>query len=159
MLSEASLDKIKELNISPSFHINHLYYYGKALKNDIIGEKRADKILPVGFAQNKNIIYTMHADQPMFESKPFRLIQTAVERQTKEGDTLGFNQKITVLNGIKAMTINAAWQINMEDKIGSLKKGKYADFVILNKNPLKTPTSELENIKIINTFINGNEVK
>jgi predicted amidohydrolase YtcJ len=159
LLSEASLDKMKTLNISPSFHINHLYYYGKALKNDIIGEKRADKILPVGYAQTKNIIYSIHADQPMFESKPFRLIQTAVERQTKEGDTLGFNQKITVLNGIKAMTINAAWQINMEDKIGSLKKGKYADFVILDKNPLKIPINKLQDIQIVKTFVNGNEIK
>ncbi len=159
LLSTESIDKIKALNISPSFHINHLYYYGNALKNDIIGEERAQKILPIGTAQANNIIYSMHADQPMFESKPFRLIQTAVERQTKEGDTLGFNQKISVLNGIKAMTINAAWQIHMEDKIGSLKKGKYADFVILDKNPLKIPTKELQNIKIIKTVINGNVVE
>jgi len=159
LLSEASLDRIKDLNITPSFHINHLYYYGKALKNDIIGKERADKILSVGSAQAKDIIYSMHADQPMFESKPFRLIQTAVERETKEGDTLGFNQRISVLNGIKAMTINAAWQINMEAKLGSLKKGKYADFVILDKNPLKISTNELEHIKILRTFINGNEIK
>ncbi len=159
LLSEASLDKMKELNISPSFHTNHLYYYGKALKNDIIGEERANKILPVGSAQAKGIIYSMHTDQPMFESKPFRLIQTAVERQTKEGDTLGFNQRISILNGIKAMTINAAWQIHMEDKIGSLKKGKYADFIVLDKNPLKIPSSQLENIKIIKTVINGNVVE
>jgi len=158
LLSTESIDKIKALNISPSFHINHLYYYGNALKNDIIGEERTQKILPVRSAQSKNIIYSMHADQPMFESKPFRLIQTAVERLTKEGDALGFNQRISVLNGIKAMTINAAWQIHMEDKIGSLKKGKYADFIILDKNPLKIPTKELQNIKVLKTFINGNLV-
>jgi len=159
LLSEAGLDKIKELNISPSFHINHLYYYGKALKNDIIGEERANKILPVGSAQHQKINYSLHADQPMFESNPFRLIQTAVERRTKEGDTLVFNQRITVLNGIKSMTINAAWQIHMEDKIGSLKKGKYADFVIIDKNPLRIASSELQNIKIIKTVINGNAVE
>ena len=159
LVSEASVDKMKTLGISPSFHINHLYYYGEALKNDIIGEERAQKILPVGAAQAKNIIYSLHADQPMFESKPFRLIQTAVERQTKEGDTLGFNQRISVLDGLKAMTINAAWQIHLEDKIGSLKKGKYADFVVLDKNPLTIPTKELQNIQILQTFVNGNEVE
>ena len=115
-------------------------------------------MLPIASAQNKNIKYSMHADQPMFESKPFRLIQTAVERMTKEGDTLGYNQRITILDGIKSMTINAAWQIHKEDKIGSLKKGKYADFIILNKNPFKTPSNQLENIKVLKTFTNGNEV-
>ena len=159
LLSDASINKLKDLNISPSFHINHLYYYGRALKIHIIGEERANKILPIASARNKNIKYSMHADQPMFESKPFRLIQTAIERTTKEGDTLGYNQRINILDGIKSMTINAAWQIHMEDKIGSLKKGKYADFIILDKNPLKTPSNQLENIKILQTFINGNEVK
>ena len=115
-------------------------------------------MLPIASAQSKNIKYSMHADQPMFESKPFRLIQTAIERMTKEGDTLGYNQRITILDGIKSMTINAAWQIHKEDKIGSLKKGKYADFIILNKNPFKTPSNQLENIKVLKTFINGNEV-
>ena len=159
LISENSIDKLKELNMSPSFHINHLYYYGKALKNEIIGNERANKILPIASAQNNNINYSMHADQPMFESKPFRLIQTAVERQTKEGDTLGYNQRINVLDGIKSMTINAAWQIHMEDKIGSLEKGKYADFIVLDKNPLEVEINELQDIKVLKAFINGNLVK
>ena len=57
------------------------------------------------------------------------------------------------------MTINAAWQINMEHKIGSLKKGKYADFIVLDKNPLTIPTKELQDIQILQTFVNGNEVE
>ena len=158
LLSETSLNTIKELGITPSFHINHLYYYGHALQQDILGNERAQKILPIGAAQANKIIYSMHADQPMFKSKPFRLIQTAVERQTKEGDTLGYKQRISVLDGIKAMTINAAWQINMENKIGSLKKGKYADFIILDKNPLTIPIKKLQDIQILQTFVNGNKV-
>jgi predicted amidohydrolase YtcJ len=158
LLPESSFDKIEALNIVPNFHVNHLYYYGKALDDKIIGTERANIILPVGEAQKRHLKYALHADQPMFESKPFRLIQTAVERLTKEGDTLGFNQRISVLEGLKAMTINAAWQIHKEDKLGTLKKGKYADFVVLDKNPLKIPTHDLENIKILKVFINGNEI-
>jgi len=159
LLQESSFNDIEKLNLVPNFHINHLYYYGKALKNDIIGAECAQKILPVGEAQKRNIKYAMHADQPMFESQPFRLIQTAVERMTKEGDTLGFNQRITVLEGLKAMTYNAAWQIFMEDKLGSLTKGKYADFIVVDKNPLTISTKELQNIKVLKTFVNGNEIK
>ena len=158
LLTEESLRTMKRLNITPSFHTNHLYYYGKALTNDILGTQRAQQILPIGFAQQLGIKYSMHADQPMFESKPFHLIQTAILRQTKEGDTLGLNQKISLLNGIKSMTLHAAWQIHMEDKIGSLQKGKYADFIILDKNPFNIPVTELDQIKILQTFINGNKV-
>lgn len=159
LLSDSSLTTMKALHITPSFHINHLYFYGKALKENIIGDQRANKILPLLSAQNKGIKFSLHADQPMFESNPLRLIQTAVERQTKEGDTLGFNQKISTLNALKAMTINAAWQIHMEDKIGSLKKGKYADFVILDKNPLIVPIHQIQDIKILKTVVNGNAVE
>ncbi|VAV84457.1 twin-arginine translocation signal domain protein [hydrothermal vent metagenome] len=159
LLSDSSLTTMKALHITPSFHINHLYYYGKALKENIIGNQRANKILPLLSAQNKGIKFSLHADQPMFESNPLRLIQTAVERQTKEGDTLGFNQRISTLNALKAMTINAAWQIHMEDKIGSLKKGKYADFVILDKNPLIVPIHKIQDIKILKIVVNGNAVE
>ncbi len=159
LLSDEAIVKMQILQITPSFHINHLYYYGKALKESIIGEERANKILPTATAKQKGLIFSLHADQPMFESKPFRLIQTAVERQTREGDTLGYNQRIAVLDGLKAMTINAAWQIHKEDKIGSLKKNKYADFIVLDKNPLKIPVNELENIKIVHVYINGNKAK
>ena len=158
LLSKESMDKILTYNMVPNFHINHLYYYGHALEKHILGAERAQKILPVAYAQSLDLKYALHADQPMFESNPFRLIQTAVERLTKEGDSIGFKQNISVLNGLKSMTINAAWQIHMEDKIGSLKKGKYADFIIVDKNPLKIPTTDLESIKILKTFVNGNFV-
>ena len=159
LISSNSISEMKDLNLTPSFHINHLYYYGKALSESVIGKTRAEKILPIKTTEKLQIPYSLHADQPMFESKPFHLIQTAVKRQTKESDTLGYQQRISVLNGLKAMTINAAWQIHKEDKIGSLSKGKYADFIIVDKNPLETPIDSLHNIQVIKTFVNGNEIR
>ena len=158
LLPTSDLDRVKALNITPSFHVNHIYYYGDALRDTLIGEERASKLLPIASAGKKGVKYSLHADQPMFESKPFRLIQTAIERQTTSGDTIAYDQKIELLAALKAMTIDAAWQIHMEDKIGSLEKGKYADFIILDKNPFKIPVSELEDIKCLKTFVNGNLV-
>ena len=54
------------------------------------------------------------------------------------------------------MTIDAAWQIHMEDKIGSLEKGKYADTSILNKKPFTIQTHKLSTITYLKTVINGN---
>jgi hypothetical protein len=158
MLPLNSLDQMQKLNITPSFHINHLYYYGEALQDHILGEERADKILPLQSTVNKGLTLTLHADQPMFESHPFRLIQTAVERKTKEGEFINVDEKIELSEAIKALTIHAAWQINMEDKIGSLEVGKYADFIMLDRNPFRTPMDQLEKIKINATYINGNKV-
>ena len=143
------------LNIHPSFHINHLYYYGKALKENIIGKERARQLLPIKDADQNSLIYSIHADQPMFPGEPLSLLQTAVNRRTEGGDLIGSNNAISVMMGLKALTINAAWQIKMEKKIGSIKKGKYADFVVLDQSPLTVPISEIRNIKVIQTIING----
>ena len=39
------------------------------------------------------------------------------------------------------------------------EKGKYADFIVIDKNPFHIPTTELDKIKILQTFINGNKVE
>ncbi|MGB1242206.1 MAG: amidohydrolase [Chitinophagales bacterium] len=159
LLPESNIDQLKTLNITPSFHINHLYYYGDALKESMLGAERAEKILPIRNVQDKGIVYSLHADQPMFASRPFRLMQTAIERKTQRGNILGEKEAIERMDALKALTIDAAWQIHREDKIGSLEVGKYADFIIVDKNPFEVPVSELETIEVLKTYINGNEVK
>jgi predicted amidohydrolase YtcJ len=59
---------------------------------------------------------------------------------------------------LKALTLYAAWQINMEKKIGSIEPGKYADLIILNRNPLKVKPESLREIRVMKTFVNGEEV-
>ncbi|MFT5451745.1 MAG: putative amidohydrolase YtcJ [Enterobacterales bacterium] len=159
LLTVESIAKLKQFNILPNFHMNHLLYYGDVLKNDLIGEQRTEQILALGSAKKANVKFSMHADQPMFESKPFRLIQTAIERKTSAGNVISPEQRITLFDAIKAMTLDAAYFINMENKIGSLKEGKYADFIIIDQNPFDIATSELDNIKILKVFVNGNLVQ
>lgn len=149
---------MKALNISPSFHVNHIYYYGEALRDSILGVERAEAVLPVKAAVDAGLPFTLHADQPMFESDPFSLIQTAVTRRTRLGSVLGEDQAITVGEALKALTITAAWQIGLEEKLGSITEGKYADLVILDGNPLETPPDRLREIKVLKTIVNGTEV-
>ena len=155
LLQEESIQLMADLNINPSFHINHLYYYGEALEKKIIGKERTDQLLPIKKADDNSLIYSLHADQPMFPSEPLNLLHIAVNRRTKEGKVIGAHNAISVENGLKALTINAAWQIKMEKKIGSIKRGKYADLVVLNQNPFTIPKSEIKNIKVIQTIVNG----
>ena len=56
------------------------------------------------------------------------------------------------------MTIDAAWQIRMEDKIGSIEVGKYADLIVVDRDPLQTPPQQLREIQVLRTIVNGNEV-
>ena len=62
----------------------------------------------------------------------------AVTRKTRSGKyVLGHDEAITVDDAIKAVTINAAWQIFEEDTRGSLEVGKLADFTVLSLETLK----------------------
>lgn len=62
---------------------------------------------------------------------------------------------MTVEQAIRAITIDAAWQIGMEDKIGSLEVGKLADIVVLDKSPFEVEPTEIEGIEVVYTMMDG----
>ena len=158
LIDNESIEKMSKMNIHPSFHINHLYYYGDALEKQIIGASRADQMLPLKAAAENSLRFTLHADQPMFPSKPFSLLHTAVNRKTKNGKMLGKQNLITVYQGLEALTIHAAWQIKMDEKIGSIKEGKFADLIILDRNPLDSDKEDLRSIRVLETYVHGNRI-
>ena len=158
LLENKSIKQMQKLNIHPSFHINHLYYYGEVLSESIIGDERTETILPVKKAEDEGLTYSIHADQPMFESNPLALIHTTVNRKTRGGKSIGAYNRVSVESALKAVTINAAWQIKMEDKIGSIKVGKYADFVILAENPFEVSVDKIKDIQVLETIVNGNTI-
>ena len=158
LIDNESIEKMSKMNIHPSFHINHLYYYGDALEKQIIGASRADQMLPLKAAAENSLRFTLHADQPMFPSKPFSLLHTAVNRKTKDGKMLGKQNLITVYQGLEALTIHAAWQIKMDEKIGSIKEGKFADLIILDRNPLDSDKEDLRSIRVLETYVHGNKI-
>jgi len=158
LIDERSIGRMSKMNIYPSFHINHLYYYGSVLKSQLIGASRASRMLPLKSAVDNSLKFSLHADQPMFPSEPFSLLSTAVNRKTKENTVIGKQNSITAYQGLEALTIHAAWQIKMDEKIGSIRKGKYADLIVLDKNPLDVDKNELRNIKVLETFVHGNKI-
>ena len=88
------------------------------------------------------------------------MIQTAVERKTfKEPNyILNRDERVSVESAIRAVTIEAAWQMMSEDIIGSMEAGKYADYVILEEDPRKVDVSEISEIKVLETWMNGIQV-
>ena len=79
----------------------------------------------------------------------------AVNRITKNGVELSKDQSISVMEALKAVTIYAAYQYHEENSKGSIEKGKKANLVILEKNPLEVELSELEKIQVVETIVDG----
>ena len=151
LISKEDLLKAKEIGAIPSFFVAHVYYWGDVhLKN--FGEKRASRISPVKEAVDNNMIFTLHQDSPIIKPNMLETIWCAVKRQTKSGKILGQDERISVYDALKGVTINAAYSYFEETKKGSIEEGKKAQFVILDKNPLEVPVDEIPNIKIIETI-------
>jgi predicted amidohydrolase YtcJ len=68
---------------------------------------------------------------------------------------IGEAQVIDVDSAIKALTIDAAWQLFMDDLVGSLEVGKLADLVILSENPRKVDADRLDKIRAVATYREG----
>ena len=154
LLGIDQIKDLKELKIIPSFFIAHIYYFGDIhIKN--FGYERAKYISPVGTTLKEGATYTFHQDSPVIPPNMFETIWCAVKRVTKAGAVLEEKEKISVLDAIKGVTINSAYQYFEEDKKGSIKEGKYADLIILDKNPLKIDIDEIKDIKILETIKNG----
>ena len=85
----------------------------------------------------------------------FETIWCAVNRKTSSGVVLGIDERINVLDAIKAVTINAAYQYFEEDIKESIKVRKQANLIILDKNPLKVEAYEHKDIQILETIKQG----
>jgi len=64
--------------------------------------------------------------------------------------------EITVEQGLRLMTVEAAYAASQEDVLGTLKAGKFADIVILDRNPLSISPDEILDLSVLMTMVGGN---
>ena len=151
------LEKYQEYNILPSFFTNHAYFWGDVhLEN--LGKERAEFLSPIATADQLGLKYTNHSDATVTPVNPLFSVWSAVNRTTRSGKILGEKERATPYQALKAITINSAYEYFEEDTKGSLEKGKLADFVILDKNPLEVNPDEIKNIKVVETIKEGKTI-
>jgi predicted amidohydrolase YtcJ len=71
------------------------------------------------------------------------------------GGALNAAERITVEQALRAVTIDAAWQCRMDHIVGSLEPGKYADLVVLDRDPGSVDPTEIGAIKVLETWFEG----
>ena len=152
---EEQLDKFKALNLYPSFFPAHLHVWGDRHYSTFLGEERAQRLDPVGSAVKRGLPFSLHNDSPVTETKPMEAVWNAVTRRTKKGRILGEEQRISVEEALKGVTLYAAFQYKAEDILGSIEPGKMADFIALDKNPLAVEPDELLNIQTQRVWVDG----
>lgn len=154
LLGRDQLAQVKRLGVIPSFFAAHVYHWGD-IHIENFGLKRAASISPAGSALRCGIPFTLHQDSPVIPPDMLETIWCAVNRRTQSGRLLGPDERLPVLEALKAVTINAAYQYFEEAEKGSLKAGKRADLVILSADPLKTRPEELRDLQVLETIKDG----
>jgi predicted amidohydrolase YtcJ len=150
------MERIAKAGISPSFLMNHVYYFGRYFRDEILGPQRADLLDPCASAIKHGVRFAFHSDYSVTNIMPLLSMQTAVTRKMRDsGEVLNPDERITAAQALRAITIDAAWQCGFEKEIGSLEVGKRADFVVLEQNPLKVAPDTIATIKVLETYVGG----
>jgi predicted amidohydrolase YtcJ len=151
------LDKIADWKVIPSFYTEHTYFFGSAhVRNR--GKEQAHFISPLKSALDKGIVFANHTDFNVAPIDQLFVVWTAVNRISREGDVIGPDERIGAYDALKAVTSNVAYWYREDDRKGTLEKGKLADLVILDKDPLKVDPMSIKDIKVQETIKEGKTI-
>ncbi|MEO6843560.1 MAG: amidohydrolase family protein, partial [Ginsengibacter sp.] len=149
-----------DYNIVPSVQPTHatsdMYWAG-----DRLGKQRLKYAYANNDLKNENGWIPLGTDFPVEDISPVKTFYAAVFRQdAKEWPDGGFQieNALSREDAIRGMTIWAAKANFEEDEKGSLEKGKFADFVLLDTDLMKADEKHIVNTKVLMTFVNGEKV-
>jgi len=156
MAREDQVKRMAELGVTPSFFSSHTYYWGDRHAAIFMGPERAANMSPAQWALQNGVRYSSHADTPVTPMLPMQVVWSQINRQTTSGAILGPDQRVSPMQALRAVTIDAAWQVFMDEEVGSIEPGKLADLIILSDDP--TQVSDVRELVVERTFIGGAEV-
>ena len=122
-----------------------------------------DKSYPMKSFFDNGVNISSHSDFPALSGSPddpFGIIEIAVTgvNPLNKGKSWWTDELITREQAINALTINVAKQMFLEDERGSIKEGKYADFLLVTKDVLTCPETEIHTAKPAATYFEGKKV-
>lgn len=160
VVSANDLPLFKSHGIIPSVQPVHatsdMYWAEKRL-----GKKRIHDAYAYQSLLSQNGWLAGGSDFPVESINPFHGIYAAVARRDTTGfppDGFNVNEALTMEEALRAFTIWAAKACRMEKQKGSLEKGKYADFIVIDIDPFYAPVGKIPNTKVLRTFVKGSKV-
>lgn len=155
VISHAQMRRVARLGVCLNMFANHMYYWGDVHLNQTLGHERCQRLEPLATASRLGIPVAMHCDAPVTPMAPLFTAWCGVNRQTASGVTLGTAEALTVPQALWAITLGAAYTLGLDDQVGSLEMGKYADMAVLDADPLTCDPATLKDILVHATVLGG----
>jgi predicted amidohydrolase YtcJ len=152
--------QLKRIKKSKTYIVSQPVFLEELGKNFIqyLDESYLSICYPYKSILKAGIDLAFSTDAPVVKNlNPFQSIHNAVTRSTASGEIIAASEAINIHEALYAYTLGAAKSLQIDDWTGSIEAGKYADLIVLDKNPLKVKKDGLTQIKVLNVFINGEE--
>lgn len=137
-----------------------VWHYGNPIMEKIIG-KRADEQFTIKSLLDHGAVLSLGSDRPVdeFGYEPLKSIQMAATRQMYDNISAPVleptEEKLQLHQCLEGYTTGAAYQLHMEDKIGKIKEGFYADLVVLEDNIFDHDINTIWQIPVCATYLHG----
>ena len=159
IVSDADIHRFKKLGVIASVQPAHVIMT-KGIYDVRIGE-RSKKTWNYRRLINAGAVLSIGTDSPVVDFNPFQTIYFAVTRRDLDGAQYSphtADQALTLPEALKGYTINSAYASNMENKVGTLEAGKYADIIVVDRNLFQVPVEEFKDSCVVCTIFDGRVV-
>jgi predicted amidohydrolase YtcJ len=151
----SQIERIADMEVIVSANPYYPVALGEKYSAHGIGPERAEHMVRLGDVVRAGVPFSLHSDMPMAPGKPLFLMWCAVNRVDHDGRVIGPEQRVSPLQALKAVTIEAAYSIQQEHNIGSIEVGKLANFTVLSANPLVVDPMAIKDIEVLATVHEG----
>tara|TARA_R110000737_G_scaffold71371_1_gene99812 strand:+ start:1930 stop:3627 length:1698 start_codon:yes stop_codon:yes gene_type:complete len=155
MADASQFARMKALGISANLFANHIFYWGEQHFALTMGPDRARRMDACGTALAHGVQMAIHSDVPVTPLNPLFTAWCAVNRVTSAGRILGPQECIPVEEALKAVTSGAAYQLKLDHLVGTIEVGKYADFAVLDSDPMQVAPIDLRKVRVLGTVLGG----
>ncbi|MEF2976576.1 amidohydrolase [Subtercola sp. YIM 133946] len=167
-MTAAQFERAARLGVSVSVFTDHLYYWGDVLVDDLFGPEHGGRWADTASALAAGLEPTFHNDGTVTPLEPFRNMAVAMTRQSRSGRVVGGADEaggraavavgIGIDDALRAHTTWAAKQLFAEDIVGSIEVGKYADLIVIDRDPYAVTPDELATTRVLATYFAGDLV-
>lgn len=147
--------RIADLGAIVSANPYYLHELGHAYVRGTLGHERASTMSRLATLKREGVTLALHSDFTMAPAQPLVNAWVAVNRLSDQGEVFGPEERLTVDEAMRAITIDAAYVLGMENEVGSLRSGKKADFTIVDQDPYEVDPMGLRDIAVLGTVFEG----
>ena len=153
--TEEQVERLAALGGQVSANVYYLHELSRAYAEQSLGYERASQMARLGSLVRAGVPFALHSDYTMAPASPLNSAWVAVNRVEEDGAVMCAAEKVSVMDALRGITIEAARMLGQQHEVGSIRAGKRADFTVLDADPFEVDPMRLRDIRVHATVFGG----